>query len=156
MKLLAGMLCALILASGCAGIRGSAARRGERLATERGRLADLTDAVERTKSHIVIGDLFLSFAADAARERALEDVDGLLEQYTRNIRAARDTMVESDRDPRRYPAGYRDLDGALRRHAGMLREIRSRLAPAERNAVDRAMEAAAAVRAEMAERLHSS
>ena len=86
------MFCLQLCMVGCA-IRGgggsSANQRAERLAIEKGKLSETTDPVAQTKSYIVIADILLSFAADAAHEQALGDFRNLLTEYGRTIRTAR-------------------------------------------------------------------
>src|SRR5262245_25708345 len=57
-------------------------QRAERLARERGRLTELKDPVQRTKSYITISTLLLDFITGAARDHQTEVMGPLLEQYT--------------------------------------------------------------------------
>ena len=72
------MFCLQLCMVGCA-IRGgggsSANQRADRLAIETGKLSETTDPVAQTKSYIVIADILLSFAADAALPGASEVVE---------------------------------------------------------------------------------
>src|SRR5437667_10000429 len=127
------MFCVQVCQAGCA-MRsggGSSANRGERLAIERGRLSETNDPVARTKSYIVISDLLLSFAADAAREQAHDDFRNLLNKYGRTIRTARETIVNSERRPDRRHQGYTGLEVALRRHVRTLQKLRTKLSAAD-------------------------
>ena len=148
-KLLAVMFCLQLGVAGCAmrGGRASANQRGERLAIERGRLSELADPVARTKSYIVISDLLLSFAADAAREQAY-DFRVLLE-YGRTIRTARETIVNSERRLDRLPQGYTDLEGALRRQVRTLQDFRRNVDPRDEEPLDQAIQVASSIREEM-------
>jgi hypothetical protein len=144
-------LCCLIVLTGC-GVRltrQTAAKRAERMATERGRLSELTNPVERTKSYIVISDILLSFASDAVNDGTIEELGVLMDQYVSAIRAARDTMVASKRDPERRPQGYRDLELALRSHTRSLRDLSTQLLVDQREPLDRAAAAASAIREQL-------
>jgi hypothetical protein len=145
------MVCCLILLGGC-GVRlnkMTAAKRAERMATERGRLSELTDPVERTKSYILISNILLSFASDAVKDGTTEELAVLLDQYVTAIRSARDTMVASKRDAERRPQGYRDLELALRAHTQTLRDLGRQLLVDQREPVDRAAAAASSIREEL-------
>src|SRR5262245_59085515 len=70
--------------SGCAmrvgrGSNGTA--RAERLAMEKGKLAELTDPVARAKTYVVIADILLSFAGDSARVEDHDSFRALLDEY---------------------------------------------------------------------------
>ena len=110
-KLFALAVCASSFLSGCLTPRigsGVDRERSERLATERGKLPDLTDPVSITRSQIVISSILLDFIADSVRDVDNEALDAILPQYRTAIRAARNAMVNSDIDPIRTPSGYRD------------------------------------------------
>jgi hypothetical protein len=124
-------------------------QRGERLAIERGRLTELTDPVERTRSYITISKLLLSFASDAVHERDFDDLNALMDQLIATMKAARDTMVTSDIDAKRHPEGYKDLEGVLRAHGQFLRDLRSQLTVEERRKVEDAQQAVAGLRQEI-------
>jgi hypothetical protein len=126
-----------------------AAKRAELLATERGRLSELTDPVERTKAYILISDILVSFAADAVKDGTIEELSILMDQYVGAIQSARDTMVTSRRDPERRPQGYRDLELALRGHTRLLRDIGTQLLVDQREPLDRAATTASSIREEL-------
>src|SRR5262245_24276543 len=109
--LLALIFCVHLGLAGCA-MRGggSANHRGERLATERGRLIELTDPVAQTRSRVVISDILLSFAADAARDDDNEAFRRLLVEYGQTIQIARDTIVYSMRNEDKQSRGYTDFE----------------------------------------------
>jgi hypothetical protein len=108
-KLIAIMFCLQLFLGSCA-IRGgggsSANQRAERLAIQKGKLTETTDAAARTKSYVVIANILLGFASDAAHERALDDFRSLLIEYGRTIRTARDNrqLGASRRPPERCDA----------------------------------------------------
>jgi hypothetical protein len=124
-------------------------QKAERLALERGRFQELTNPVDKTKSQIIISNILLDFVSDAARDGDFEGMRALLEQYGTAITAARDVMWESDRDALRNPAGYKDLELALRQHIRRLEEVRRSITLDEREAVDAALARAMSIRSEM-------
>jgi hypothetical protein len=89
--------------------------------------------------YIVISTLLLDFVAGAARDHQTDAMESLLEQYLTAIRSARDTIANSDRDPTRNPAGYKDLELALRQQVRRLEDLSRTLAFDERGGVDRAV-----------------
>jgi hypothetical protein len=146
--------CLMFLAvfySGCATriVEMKPLQRSELLATEQGRLLELTDPVSRTKSYITISEVLLSFASDAARDGLTPAVNRRLEQYVSAVQNARDTLVMSDRDARRHPAGFRDLEVAARHHLQLLHDLRSRAIPENRKSIEDAITEASSVRNEM-------
>ena len=147
-------LCLLLGLTGCAmkGARGSkASERGERLAVERGRLTETTDAAARTRSYIVISDLLLSFAADAAKDQAMDELRALLTEYGRTIQNAREAIAHVERPAGREPQVYNDLDAALRRHVKTLQDIRSRVNSSDYPPLDQAIQLAASIRDELSQ-----
>jgi hypothetical protein len=140
-----------LLVSGCAVRLGrlNDNQKAERLALERGRLTELSDPVRRTRSYIVISTLLLDFVAGAARDHQSDAMESLLEQYLTAIQSARDTIANSDRDPTRNPAGYKDLELALRQHVRRLEDLSRTLAFDERGGVDRAVIVTTTIRGEL-------
>jgi len=144
-------LCILSVISGCA-MRSSGATdliRAEQLATEQGRVYDLSDPVAKTKSYVKISEILLDFAADAAKARDARLLTTRLNQYTAAIRNARDTMTRSGRNAEQLPQGFDDLEGAIN---GQLRHLEnmSRGLPADQSqVVEAAIEAATMVREDM-------
>jgi hypothetical protein len=151
-KVIGFILVLQLVTGGCAvsGLGGSNPnRRGERLAVERGKLAETSNPLARMKSYIVIADLLLSFAADAAREQANDDLGNLLTQYTATVSTARDTVVDSEHQPDRHPQGYKDLEAALGRQLRTLQELRGRTGAAVHTPIDEAIKSASTIREEM-------
>jgi|GEM_PF-1241504 len=128
-------------------------QKSELLATERGRLPDLDNPVEKTRSYITISEILLDFAAGAATDGDVGAVKSLLDQYTAAIRSARDTMLESDLDAERRPAGYRDLEISLRGQIRRLDDMQRQLSTDDRRPVTDALDIAAAIREQMLRRL---
>ena len=123
--------------------------RSELLATEQARLSELTDPVSRTKSYITISEVLLSFASDALIGGGIPAVNRRLEQYVSSVQNARDTIVMSDRDALQYPAGFRELEVAVRDHLRLLHGLRPRADSESRDAVEHAITVATSVRDEM-------
>lgn len=140
-----------LISSGCAPRLGrlSDAQKSERLAIEKGKLADIKDPVERTKSYITISGFLLDFIAGAARDHDVEAIGSLADQYTSAIRSARDTIVGSDRDATQRPAGYKDLELALRQQSRRLDDISSSLSLDERAPITRARETVDSIQEEL-------
>jgi phytoene dehydrogenase-like protein len=150
-KTVALIVCLHLGLSGCAmrGL-GSANQRGERLAMERGRLSELTDPVAQTKSHVIISDILLSFAADAARDQDHEAFRRLLVEYGRAIETARETIVHSVRKEDRRPQGYTDLEGALARQLRTLQSLKKDVRAAEdHESLDQAIQIASTIHQQM-------
>jgi hypothetical protein len=155
MKMALPLFFCMIFAWGCAARLAdmSSEQRAERLATERGRLADLLDPVERTKSYITISEILLSFASEALRDGAVADMKTLVGQYITAVESARDAMVDSNRDAERRPGGYKELEIAMRNQLRRLEDIRRQLVVDERKPIDDAIAVASSVRDEMLRRL---
>ena len=64
---------------------------------------------------------------DSARAGDFERMDEHVEEYRVAVTEARDTMVNSGRDPSRRSAGFRELEIALRQHVRQLDDIGSLL-----------------------------
>jgi hypothetical protein len=144
------IVCLHLGLSGCAmrGL-GSANQRGERLAMERGRLSELTDPVAQTKSHVIISDILLSFAADAVRDQDHEAFRRLLVEYGRAIETARDTIVHSVRKEDRRPQGYTDLEGALARQIRTLQSLKKDVRAEDHESLDQAIQIASTIHQQM-------
>jgi hypothetical protein len=139
------------LVFGCAARLGhkSESLIGERLAVERGRLSELQDPIERTRSYITISDLLLDFVADAARDHDAESLMPLVNQYVSTIRSARDTIVNSDRQAIQKAVAYKDLEIAISLQTRRLQAITGALTIDERPPFERALSAANSIGEEM-------
>lgn len=144
-----------MLTSGCGARLANMtdSQKAERLARERGRLQDLTDPVDKTRSWITISQILLDFAAGAGREGNMKDMQSLLDQYVTAIRSARDTIINSDRNAERDPEGYRDLEISLRGQIGQLQDLNRSLSVDDRPAVQNAIDIALSVREQVFRRL---
>lgn len=147
------MFCLQLFLAGCA-IRGlgnsGSNQRGERLAIEKGKLTETTDPAAQTKSYIVIADILLSFAAEAASEKDVDDFRSLLIEYGRTIRTARETIINSERPAARQ--SYADLANGLRRQAKTLQDLRIKVSATDREPLDQAIQIASSIREEMSNR----
>ena len=151
-KFLLLALCVGVVFSGCIRPRAGSGidrERSERLATERGKLPDLTDPISITRSQIVISRILLDFISDSVRDRDTEALNAILPQYRTAIRSARNAMVSSDIDPIRRPSGYRELEIALGEHIRRLVELTETLPVGERPDLTATIEEATSIRAEM-------
>jgi hypothetical protein len=99
-------------------------RRFER---EQAQLLRTTNPIGRTKVYIRISELLISFMSDSARAGDFEQMDEHVEEYRVAVTGARDTMVNSGRNPARRSAGFRELEIALRQHVRQLDDIGSLL-----------------------------
>ena len=129
------------------------AQKSELLATERGRLLDLTDPVDKTKAHIMISEIILDFAGTAVRNQQVDEMRTLFPQYVAAITSARDVLLDSSRDPQRNPDGYRDLELSLRQQIRRLEDMSRLLTVDEREPVSGALARATSIRDEMIEAL---
>src|SRR5262249_61397151 len=116
---MAFVLSFVLMLSGCAMRLGrlNDNQRAETLAAETGELCEIRSPLQRTKSYIAISQLLLDFVSSAAEDHDIEAMGKRLDHYTSAIRSARDTIVSSDGDPVRKPAGFKDLELALREQA---------------------------------------
>ena len=73
----------------------------------------------------------------------------LLNEYTTAVQSARNAIMNSDRDPTRRPAGFKDVEIALRQQLRSLRDIAGMLSFDERAPVERAIDIVTSVREEL-------
>jgi hypothetical protein len=141
----------VVVAPGCAVRLGrmSDSQRSERMAIERGKLAELKNPVERARTYIRIAHLLLDFVTGAARDHDTEAMVSLVDQYTTAIQSARDSIVHSNRDATRNAAGFKDLELALRQDIRRLQDVNAGLTIDERPPVAHALEVANSIREEL-------
>src|SRR5262250_1564880 len=130
-------------------LRGQNDKRPERLQKERDKLARVTDPVDRTKSDIVISEILLSLAGDAARSGEPEALEKRLNEYIDTIQDAHQTMIKTGRDAHRKPKGFKDLEIALRRHIRMLDDLGHGVTFDQRAPVDKAKQQATDIREDL-------
>jgi hypothetical protein len=147
----------LVTMIGCSGrpnvFTESSDARVQRLAEERGRLQTTTDPVGRTRIQVRISDLLISFVGDAADIGDVELIESRIDEYRQAILDARNTMLNSGRDPLEDANGYRDIEIAIRQHIRQLDDIGSVLSFDRRQTLDNLIAEVAAIRDEMLELL---
>lgn len=120
-----------------------------RFEREQAQLRRTTDPVRRTKVYIQISELLISFMGDSARAGNFEQMDEHVEEYRTAVTDARDTMVNSGRDPARRSAGFRELEIALRQHVRRLNDIGSLLTFEYREPIEGLITEVAGIRDEL-------
>ena len=125
------------------------AYRSSRLELERARLSRQGDPVDRTKTYISISHILLTFASDAIRDGDHAALKQSVDQYTVVLKAAGETMVNSDRNAVRRAGGYKELEIALRGQLRLLGDLGNRLNFDERGPIEDAITNATAVRDEI-------
>jgi hypothetical protein len=145
------VFCVSLVVSGCAArlTEMSDVEKTERLAVERGRVLEETDPVDRTRSYITISQILMDFIADAAGSQPPEELRALVDQFITAIQTARDTIVNSGRDPERRSAGYRELEISLRQQLRILDDVGRSLTIDEREPVARASQSVETIRDEI-------
>jgi hypothetical protein len=132
-------------------------KRLERLQKEKDKLkGQVNDPVGRAKTQIKIADILLTLVSDSVKTGDSEVVEARLEEYTAAIQDAHQTMVQTRRDAHRKPAGFKDLEIALRRQVRQLDDIGGALAFDQRAPVEKAREEAANIREELLKALFGS
>lgn len=105
----------------------------------RQQLAEETDAVKRAKITVKIGDELLK---QMARTYKAEDYAGgnqLLADYLAAMRAAHQGLMQSGRDARRSPGGFKQLEIHLREGRRKLEDMARLLPYAQRDVVEQAV-----------------
>ena len=133
----------------------SVSDQAELLAEERGRLLELTDPVERTRSYITVSGILLDFAASFAHDGNTDGMKALLSQYDTAIQEAADSLIKSERDAEQNPEGFKDLEVALRLQIRLLNRLNRKIASRERQPVQTALRIASLAREQMLNRLSS-
>src|SRR5262249_5670450 len=116
MKHLVGILIvSLFCAGGTASPLQQPDKRIEQLQKEREKLKREKDPVDHTKTQIAISEILLSIAGEAVKKGDLDDMQKQLSDYCTAIHDAYQTIMGTGRDANRHPAGFKDLEIALRR-----------------------------------------
>jgi putative component of toxin-antitoxin plasmid stabilization module len=123
--------------------------RLRRFDRERAQLQRTTDPVGRTKIHIRLSELRISFVGDAVDIGDFEMMEEHLEGYRTTIKDARDTMMNSGRDASRRSGGFRELEIALRQHMRQLDDIGGRLTFQYRDPVEEVITEVSEIRDEL-------
>src|SRR5438874_11801791 len=90
-------------------------REENALQKERSNLERTSNAVDRTKIQIKIADLLITLLASAARAGNDPLVEQHLKDYSETIQNAHQAMMKSGKDAHKHPAGFKDLEIALRK-----------------------------------------
>src|SRR6185295_6507168 len=85
------------------------------LQKERSNLARESDPVDRTKIQIKIAEFLITLLTDAARSGNDKLVEQHLNDYSNTIQDAQLTMMKTGKDAHKHPAGFKDLEIALRK-----------------------------------------
>jgi two-component sensor histidine kinase len=83
---------------------------GETLEELRRKLERERDADDRAKITVQLGEALLDDVAKAFKDGAVADGEKLLEEYVEAIRRAHEDLLNSGRDARRSPRGFKDLE----------------------------------------------
>jgi two-component sensor histidine kinase len=113
---------------------------GETLEELRRKLERERDADDRAKITVQLGEALLDDVAKAFKDGAVADGEKLLEEYVEAIRRAHEDLLNSGRDARRSPRGFKDLEIHLRRSHRELDELGHLLTFDERNPLEKAKE----------------
>ena len=114
----------------------------ESLQKEQKNLERASDPVSRTKVQIKISELLITLVTDAARAGKDSLVEQRLNDYANTIQDAHLTMMKTGRDAHKHPAGFKDLEIALRKQQHRLSDIGKLLDYDQRGAVDKAQKLA--------------
>jgi hypothetical protein len=124
-------------------------KRVETLQRERASLSQTTDAVRRARGEMKISDLVLEFISDSVRADNVDSLDANINDYRAAILDARDSLVQSRRDPLRKPQGFRDVELALRRQSRRLDDLAKELPVEQRQQINKLIEEVKVIRNEM-------
>jgi len=120
-------------------------KRTEQLQKEREKLKREKDPVDHTKIQIKISEILLTFVADAIKNENSEELQKQLDEYCRTIQDGLQTMMNTGRDANKHPAGFKDLEIALRRQGLRLDSLGQALTYDQREPVLKAKAAASAI-----------
>lgn len=134
MKRLRYSLSALVAAAFLAG-----AAAGADLAELRQKLARETDPANRAKITVKIGEELLKQVARKLKDGADAEAGSLLLDYRQAIHKAYDDLVESGRDARRKPKGFKHLEIHLRQSRRRLDDMARPLPYEDRRPVEEAI-----------------
>ena len=131
-------------------------KRLERLQKEKDKLKGQTDPVGRTKTGIRIAGILLTLVSDSVKRGDSEVMEARLGEYVAAIQDAYQTMVQTGRDARKKPGGFKELEIALRQHVRQLQDIGGALSFDQRDPVVKAKEQASNIRDELLKALFGS
>lgn len=119
----------------------------------RQKLARERDADDRAKITVKIGQELLARVARAYKEGDLDEGTRLLGEYRDAIRAAHQGLVQSGRDARKKPKGFKDLEIHLRKSARELGDVGRLLTFDQRGPLQEALDEMNAIRQELLSKL---
>lgn len=137
----AGLLLALTLLP-----LGSSANDLEK---QRQRLARATDPGERAKITAKIGDELLELITRAYKKSETAEAERLLAEYRDAIRDAGRGLLQSGRDARRRPKGFKEMEIHLRKGARKLLDVSQGLPYDQRETLEATREEMEALRQEL-------
>ena len=127
----------------------SPARGAESEAGLLARLRRESDPVRKAKIEIRLSRLKLSQAMSACGKGDFEATNELLAAYLERIKSAWATLKASGRQAHKKPAGFKDLDIALREDSRYLEDLRHRVPYMARSPVDKVAEEVEVLRSEV-------
>ena len=126
------------------------------LQKEQDKLKRTTDPVDRAKEDIKISEILVSLISDAVKKGDLQTMRQRLTEYVSTIQEAHDGLVKSDRDARKKPHGFKELEISLRRQIKQLEDIGLALTFDEREPIDNARKEASQIRDDLLKALFGS
>ena|SRR5579863_4512703 len=127
----------LSLTVGAPAAESFALRHADNEADLAARIAREQDPVKKAKYEIRLGDLKLQQAASAYDQDQFESGEKLLNSYSDQMKDAWKLLKESGRDAVRKPAGFKELDIALREDARQLDDLQHRVPFTDRGPLDK-------------------
>ena len=122
----------------CAGLAAAQSKAELSLKKERNNLEHTSDPVLRTKTGIKISELLITLLMDAARAGDDNLVGTRLTDYSATIQNAQQTIMSTGNDPHKHPAGFKELEIAMRKQQNLLRDLNRLVDFERRDDVDKA------------------
>ncbi len=126
-----------------------AARGAETEVQLEARLKRESDPVRKAKVEIRLSRFKLYRAADAFDKGNIEEANQLLTAYLEQVKSAWATLKSSGRPANKKPAGFKDLDIALREDARYLDDLKHRVSYMVRAPVEKAAQEVDDLRSEV-------
>lgn len=140
-QLVAGLLLALSLLPPQA--------TGDELDKQRQRLARATDPGERAKISVKIGEELLEQLTRAYKKGATAEGERLLGDYLDTVKTAGRALLDSGRDARRRPKGFKELEIHLRKGDRKLQDVSRLLTYDQQEVFEQARKEMEALRQEL-------
>ena len=112
------------------------------LKKERSNLEKTSSPVQHTRIAIKVADLLITLTtedAHAGNDRAVEEN---MNEYARTIEDARSTMIKTGADAHKHPAGFKDLEIAMRKQQRRLADIGKLVDFDKRSPIEKALKLA--------------